>query len=604
MQANKQSSVLPKIPKNELARLKELYSFNLLNTEKEETFDLLTKLLADILSVPISLISLTNANQQWFKSCYGVDMEHNDRHLSFCAYVFDEKNGLLMIPDTLADKRFEDHPLVVQAPFVRFYCGVIVYGPNDLPIGTVCVIDFKPRHFSDIEIQWLQDIVKIIQIQLNKKEKVQLIYDSIRSQLLFNENSGFPNKASCLTRIFKYIDSNQKNVAIFAIRINNATDIFNVTRVDEKKVYEHLKQHLTKIGEIFHLESNLFALIVKLNSTTDQEIKHEVIKYTDFLYKGSFSTELNINYSFSFGVSLLTVDMQDAKPSTLLEQAIFSLAMLSREERGAVNIYSSDFQDSIEKNFEIEFYLSQAIHKQELYLLYQPLVDARNPHIMLGCEVLLRWQSKELGNISPDIFIPLAEKNGYIEKIDEWVLSQACQQRAIWQKKSFKIPLSVNISARHLAADDFLSKVKNVLDTYKLTSNWLTIELTEHSIIDTQLVSKQLQKLLDIGVNVSLDDFGTGYCSLSTIQTLPCTAIKIDKSYIYNIKKIKSKAAAVKMIINMAHEMKLKVVAEGVETKDQEKFLIENQCDILQGFRFSKPISAKELEDNFIKKSQ
>jgi EAL domain-containing protein (putative c-di-GMP-specific phosphodiesterase class I)/CheY-like chemotaxis protein len=241
--------------------------------------------------------------------------------------------------------------------------------------------------------------------------------------------------------------------------------------------------------------------------------------------------------------------------------------------------------------------LRNAIALDQLSVLYQPLVDLHTGQIS-GMEALLRWTHPELGSISPTDFIPVAEESGFIKAIGEWVIRQACKAIQHWQSKGLVVPhVAVNISALQFEGNDLIQQVKAALSDFHVAPEMLYLEVTEGALMgDIDRSESILKELKAIGVRLSLDDFGTGYSSLSYLKRFPFDKVKIDQSFLKEITISQSDHVIVKVIIAMAHGLGLKVIAEGVETEAQCEIMRTNACDEIQGYFFSKPISATEIE--------
>ncbi len=260
--------------------------------------------------------------------------------------------------------------------------------------------------------------------------------------------------------------------------------------------------------------------------------------------------------------------------------------------------YSYEMQEVVIKRLRMEQSLRNAIENNEIELHYQPQIDVLNEDIF-GIEVLARWRSHEFGNISPTEFIPIAEESGLIVPLGEWILNAAITQGQAWHNdptiKSSPI-ISVNISARQLENRSFLDTIKSLVDKGALEHVRLELELTESSLMKNPLQSIALLKdIFQLGINTSIDDFGTGYSSLKYLEKLPVNVLKIDQSFVFQIGKTSRGDAIVKAIIAMANSMELKVIAEGVEEKEQLDFLLKQNCNLMQGFYFSQPIPADQI---------
>lgn len=234
---------------------------------------------------------------------------------------------------------------------------------------------------------------------------------------------------------------------------------------------------------------------------------------------------------------------------------------------------------------------------QQFYVHYQPIVDINSGKI-LGAESLLRWESPQLGLVSPSEFIPLAESTGLIIPIGEWVLQTVCKQIKIWRDAGFtSLTISVNLSSRQFSQRDFNQIFFGFLNANNLPPNCLELELTESMIMqDVNSAIATLNELQSVGVKIALDDFGSGYSSLMYLKNFPIHTLKIDRYFIQNINYDQQKSAITKALIQMGHNLNLKVVAEGVETEAELAYLRQHNCDAMQGFIFSRPLPVSEFE--------
>lgn len=251
----------------------------------------------------------------------------------------------------------------------------------------------------------------------------------------------------------------------------------------------------------------------------------------------------------------------------------------------------------------LEMNLHRVIHQKKFHefeVYYQPIVDIDSGK-MMAAEALLRWNSPELGEVSPGEFIPVAESTGLITSIDTWVLETVCQQIRVWKDMTgTSLKVAVNISVLEFNNPNFFKKLQEFLETNNLDPRYLEIELTESMIIqNANSAIAIMNQLHNLGVGIAVDDFGTGYSSLIYLKNLPIDILKIDRYFIHNVDNDSQKSAITKALIEMAHNLNLQVIAEGVETEFELSFLRQNKCDAMQGFLFSRPLPAAELENFF-----
>ena len=297
----------------------------------------------------------------------------------------------------------------------------------------------------------------------------------------------------------------------------------------------------------------------------------------------------------SMGVAVYPTDGND--PETLMTHA--DVAMYRAKELGRNNFqfYAAAMNAQTLERLHMESELRHALARDEFVLHYQPQVDLRSGRVV-GMEALLRWNHPEFGMVSPASFIGLAEETGLIDQIGTWVLRTACAQNKAWQLGGMRnLCVAVNLSARQFGKVDLTRSIKDILHETKLAPKYLEIELTESMVMtDVECAISTLRELKAIGVKLSIDDFGTGYSSLSYLKRFPIDVLKIDRSFVRDIALDTDDAAIVASIISLSHNLKLNVIAEGVETKEQLTYLRQHGCDEMQGYYFSKPVSAERFE--------
>jgi EAL domain-containing protein (putative c-di-GMP-specific phosphodiesterase class I) len=322
----------------------------------------------------------------------------------------------------------------------------------------------------------------------------------------------------------------------------------------------------------------------------------EIVGAIREVLKPSFDLDgLELFGTASMGVSFFPLDGKDSQ--SLLKNAAAALYRAKKAGGDNYQFYTADMHEIASKRLALETSLRQAIDNNELLLHYQPRAEVESLRIT-GVEALVRWQHPLLGLVSPGDFIPLAEETGLILPIGDWVLREACRQNKSWQEKGFPtMRVSVNISALQLQRQDLAESVIQILEETQLAPEFLELELTESSIMSkAKSTIDVLTKLQTMGVMISIDDFGTGFSSLSYLKRLPINALKIDQSFVRDVSTDQDDAALVMAIITLAHNLRLLVVAEGVETEEQWNFLHLMKCDEIQGFLFSKPLPPEALE--------
>jgi diguanylate cyclase (GGDEF)-like protein len=297
----------------------------------------------------------------------------------------------------------------------------------------------------------------------------------------------------------------------------------------------------------------------------------------------------------SLGISLSPDDGADGH--TILKNAAAALDRARQQGGDQYQFYTADMNAAALQRLSLENDLRRALERGEFLIHYQPQVGAGTGRLT-GMEALVRWQHPELGLVSPAEFIPLAEETGLIVPLGEWVLREACAQRQRWHNSGHaSLRLAVNLSARQFEQPDLTEMIARVLAETGLDPRCLELELTESSVMKNADASAAvLGELKRSGIHISIDDFGTGYSSLSYLNRFPLDKLKVDQSFVRGMLSNQGDAAIVRAVITLAHSLKLKVVAEGVETKEQLAFLHLLKCDEMQGYLFSKPLPAAAFE--------
>lgn len=356
---------------------------------------------------------------------------------------------------------------------------------------------------------------------------------------------------------------------------------------------KRIKSCISETDTVARFGSDEFALLRTQIEGTKDVI--ETIRALSQSLKFPFDIEgQEVFATASVGVSLYPLDGEDTQ--TLLKNAGAALYKAKRSGGANYQFYTADMHDLASRRLALETSLRRAIQNEEFLIHYQPRVSVDSLEVT-GVEALVRWQHPQLGLISPSEFIPLAEDTGLIVPIGEWVLRNACTQNKRWQSQGFApIQMAVNICARQLHDQDLAQTVIRILDETGMAPDHLELELTESSIMqNAEVAASVLSRLKAMGIKISIDDFGTGYSSLASLKRLPIDALKIDKSFVSDASIDPDDAALVMAIITLAHNLRLKVIAEGVETEEQLRFLHLLRCDEIQGYLFSKPIPAEAL---------
>jgi diguanylate cyclase (GGDEF)-like protein/PAS domain S-box-containing protein len=424
--------------------------------------------------------------------------------------------------------------------------------------------------------------------------------DKINYLAYYDTLTGLPNRNLFLERIDRAIakaHDTSNLVAVLITDINRFKSIFDLygTVVGDsvlKEVGERLSTAVRKGDTVAHLGNDEFGIVFVGITGSDGIIMLENIM-RDISYPLKFKED-EIALTFSTGVAIYPHDGKD--PSALFKSAGLALAAAKKVGSKACQFYSQDIGVMASETMLMEKQLIKAMKNEEFILHYQPYWDI-NTKKMVGMEALIRWQSKDKGLIPPGKFIPLLEETGMIVEVGEWILKEAMRQVKKWQNNGYPVPVSVNMSLVQFRQKDLAEMVKRLMSGCGFYPSLLTLEITESAFMhDIEFTHSTLTTLKEIGCSVSIDDFGTGYSSLAYLKRFPVDNLKIDISFIREMVKDPDSASIVMAIINMAHTLNLKTIAEGIETEEQWNFLRLLRCDMGQGFYLSKPLPAEDFE--------
>ncbi|MDE5412173.1 EAL domain-containing protein [Alkalihalobacillus sp. MEB203] len=433
--------------------------------------------------------------------------------------------------------------------------------------------------------------------------KRKLVEEKVKKLAYYDELTKLPNRTYFKKKLEQVLleQSNEK-IAVISIdldrfKIINDTLGHRYGDLLLKSVAERLRGNLRKDDFIARHGGDEF--LIYLRNVTYEEIKQIVRNCMNSLQLPIRLDQTDHFSSISMGISVYPQDGSTFEE--LYQKADIALNRVKKQGKNSFQFFESTMDHSLSRELQIEKNLRTALDHNEFTLHYQPKQDILTKHIV-GMEALIRWNNKELGNVSPAEFIPIAEETGMINDIGEWVLRTSCQQNKLWQSKNLHpVTVSVNLSARQFLDPHIVETVTSILEETQLNPKYLELEITENvAVHEKDYVNKKLNAMRQLGIKISIDDFGIGYSSLSYLKDYPIDTLKIDKSFVDEILK-NGDSSIVRAIIAMAHSLHMSVIAEGVEVQEQLQFLKDHKCDQIQGYFISKPICATEFERLFLK---
>jgi diguanylate cyclase (GGDEF)-like protein/PAS domain S-box-containing protein len=431
----------------------------------------------------------------------------------------------------------------------------------------------------------------------NAKQKIE--------ELAFSDAlTGLPNRLLLEERINQSITHANRGNGEFALLF---LDLDNFKQINDSlghpfgdrvliEVTERLKKCLRQVDTAARLGGDEFVLLLHQANASGAEICARRVLADVGAPFGIDGIQFSV--TCSIGIALYPAD--GSKIEDLIKNADSAMYYVKERGRSDFRFYQRQMNIGLLSRMKIDHAMRQALEHQEFRLYYQPLVCLRS-NLVFGAEALLRWTDKELGQVSPAKFIPIAEESGLIVSIGNWVMHTAIAQAAAWNKDGRHLRISVNVSALQFQQTNFVDDLANALDEAHLDPDCIELELTESILIrDAEETLKKLQAIANLGVRMSIDDFGTGYSSLSYLKRFPINKLKIDRSFIMNLPNDESDIAIVTAIISLAHALKLRVIAEGVETVEQRELLCELNCNEIQGFLIAKALDPHEFEAKFL----
>ncbi len=436
--------------------------------------------------------------------------------------------------------------------------------------------------------------------RVRDSEKLRKSEGELLRLAYYDQLTGLPNRILFIKNLDDALLRQQpeKSVAVLLLDLDhfkNINDLFGQEMAEEllQAFAGHLQRLLRLEDSISRIGGDEFAVVLT-DVKAIEEVKAVAQKILTSLKKPIELGQYKIFLTVSIGISFYPQNGLDAK--TLMINA--DNAMYQAKEMGKNNyqLCTQEMTAAVEEQALLDYHLHQALDNHELVLLYQPIMGLKDNRLS-GVEVLMRWNSKKEGLIFPENFISLAESNGLIVPMGEWMLQTACRQMKQWQQQGLPLnSMSINISARQLIISDFVASVKKILLETALDPHWLELEITETVFMENSTHNiAAIRALKNMGIKITIDDFGTKFSSLNYLRQFSADKLKIDKIFVQEIQQANTNYGIVNAIIVMAHSLGISVVAEGVETAIQLEYLKAHGCDEIQGYFYSTPLRALDL---------
>jgi EAL domain-containing protein (putative c-di-GMP-specific phosphodiesterase class I)/GAF domain-containing protein len=563
-------------------RCQRIEELCLLDHETDEAFDQIIAICSAYFSAPIVLISIVDRHRQWFIAKIGVRTEHTPRSQSFCAYTL-HTHEFLEVPDATLDPRFRDNPLVTGMPNIRYYAGAPLTTEDGLGLGTLCVIDTKPREVMSAEAaSMLTRLAGLVMTRIM----------ALRSRNYVDATTGLHNRLRFEEDIVTVRQDTPDHVmaVIDIISPGFFNDVIKTLGYDFSSnlmvaIRDRLLALMPAACRLYKIGPTRFGLLLPGNAgeALCQAIVHD--------FKSAVVCQ-DIPLLMTAGIGLLGLEQSGLSARQLLRLAI-SAADDAREKLPGWGYYEHTRDTQQQRTFTLLRSLITAMQStDQLRLVYQPRI-----HMSTGectsVEALLRWEHPNLGSVSPAEFIPLAEKTALMGQLSLWVLRTAITQAAQWQRDGLRFKVSINATVNDLESPHFTDALIALTQEAGVDPCLLEVEVTESSrIVAFDTVVKHLDRLCDNGVEIAIDDFGTGYSNWSHLQQLPARVVKLDQSLIDNLADSEKTQCLVRTLIHLGTSLGYRVVAEGVETQESFQLVKTWGCHEVQGFLIARPMDA------------
>ncbi|WP_133178415.1 bifunctional diguanylate cyclase/phosphodiesterase [Shewanella decolorationis] len=607
----------------------------------QQTLDLIS----EIVDTPAVLIMRVHPTEiEVFASSHsqGNPYKPQDRehlgHGLYCETVMKECREL-HIPNALKDANWDKNPDIKLGMIA--YCGLPLHWPDNTTFGTICMLDNKERNYSQQFRSLLarfQNAIETNLITLYQQAKLQLHNQQLEvkvqqrtyelaelsaklireietrtnteSSLEYHKSydplTGLPNRPNLINTLANMLeDINRKQkISVFYVGLRNfksINDSYGYLIGD--KILATLGQrlqHSTSNDTFIARIAGAEFVLVQANNSSHTETHKFIEQIINCCHSPFGIANLIISLHCSIGIAQAPNDGIDA--AQLLQKAGAAMT-ISKAEGLSYSFFDQQTQSILNERYQIESYLVDALKKHELSLHYQPIIEL-NTRQVIGAEALLRWYNPVLGQVAPDQFIALAERNGQIIEIGNYVLHSALKQTAYWcqiLQRDFKI--AINISPVQMRNPRFGEHIAELLTLYQLPATALELEITEGMLLqDEHIAHHAISQLQELGVHISLDDFGTGYSSLSYLQKYSFDTLKIDRCFISKLEHSEQARELTKAMIAIGKKLKLKVIAEGVENTFQDTFICNEDCNYGQGYLYGKPVTPEQFEHDFIRR--
>lgn len=559
---------------------------------REPEFDHIVALAARLFQVSAAMVSIVADSTVHFKARTGLEVCELDADIAFCAHAVGQREPMV-VEDTLLDDRFSANPLVVGEPHLRFYAGVPLHVASGETIGTLCVVDQSPRSFSDHDRDLLRGLgqVAVDRIEVRRQER-QLARLAHHDPL-----TGLPNRTLLHQRATDILDR-RVPLAVLLFDLDgfkDVNDVFGHGTGDAllAAIGERLSGILDEGQTLARLGGDEFVVIAP--DVTDPRAAWAIAERLRAAFDRGFEVdEQELRVDTCIGIALAPYHGEEIE--RLVCHA--DLALYRAKERGAGTIafYEPHLRRQVENRHNLQRELRLAFERDEFEIVYQPQVRLSD-EALVGVEALLRWRHPDHGMLTPDRFLPVLDMMPLATQVGGLVLDRAVAQAATWAAAGNPLRVGINLFASQFRSASLADDVARALHRHGAEASLIELELTEDiAVRNTRGVIETLKALRTLGVGIALDDFGTGYASLSVLREFPITRLKVDRSFIAEIAEGSDQSAVVDSILTLGSAFGLPVIAEGIETPIQARWLRAKGCEEVQGWHYGRPVEASAID--------
>lgn len=461
-------------------------------------------------------------------------------------------------------------------------------GKEEIPVNLYLTTSY-------IDVEYKKPCTTIVLDDLRKRQQKEFVGGK-------HKLTNLPNQAQAvndLNAIYAKLHLEEQRIAVVVMNIDNFSTLRSIVGYEQSnlilikfaKYLEELSQELSFM--VYHTTHNNFLFVIQ-NIDSPADILSIVNQIQDKLTSFYKMESSMLHLTASVGIAIYP---DNSKTLNLLDNAYKALAQAERNGHGRIEIYISKHGQHAYDELKLYNDMHEALKKNEFEVYYQPIISSNNREV-IAAEALIRWHHPQHGMIMPDIFIPIMEKTGLIVELGEYVLEEVLKQQKRWELFKFRqIEVSINLSLIELEQGNFVEHVSRQLSHHKVAPSLIKFEVTEGiAMISEEQTSKQFLELKKLGVDISLDDFGTGYTSFSYLKKIPASYLKIDRSLVWNIVTNKEDQRIVKAMIELGHNLGMKIIVEGIEDKEMFTMIAEFGSDLMQGYYFAKPLPVFEFQ--------